>query len=251
MGDFDGKVALVTGGSSGIGRASALLYAQHGAQVVVADLNTDGGSETVQLIQDAGGTASFVSTDISDADSCAAMVQACLDTYGKLDVACNAAGIGGYTERLVDYPLDEWHKVISINLSGVFFSLKYEIPAMLANGSGAIVNISSILGMVSTYHVAAYSAAKHGVIGLTKTAAIENAKLGIRVNAIGPGSIDTPMITGILENERAKTATIRSHPIGRVGYPEEVAELVIWLTSYKASYVTGAYYPVDGGFLAQ
>ena len=251
MSDFVGKVALVTGGSSGIGRASALLYAQQGAQVMIADLDEVGGQATVNLIEEAGGEAIFVRTNIAQPEDCAAMVKTCVDTYGQLDAACNAAGIGGHTERLIDYPFEEWRKVININLTGVFLSLKYEIPAMLTNGGGAIVNISSILGMVSTYHVPAYSAAKHGVIGLTKTAALENAKLGVRVNVIGPGSIETPMIDGILENEQIKNATIRAHPIGRVGQPEEVAELVIWLTSSKASYVTGAYYPVDGGYLAQ
>lgn len=251
MSDFAGKVALVTGGSSGIGRASALLYAQQGAQVVIADLNDEGGAETVNLIEEAGGVAIYVPTNVAQPEDCAAMVKACVDTYGKLDVACNAAGIGGQLTRLVDYPFAEWQKVININLGGVFLSLQYELSAMLANGGGAIVNISSILGMIGTYNAAAYSAAKHGVIGLTQVAAIENAKLGIRVNAIGPGSIETPMIEKLMQNERSKAVTLAMHPLGRVGRPEEVAELVIWLTSDKASYVTGAYYPVDGGYLAQ
>lgn len=251
MSDFVDKVALVTGGSSGIGRASALLYAELGAKVVVADLNADGGQETVSLIEEAGGLATFVRTNIAEPEDCENMVKTCLETFGQLDAACNAAGIGGLTERFVDYPFEEFQKVININLGGVFLAMKYQIPAMIDNGSGAIVNISSILGMISTYNVAAYSAAKHGVIGLTKTAAIEYAKLGVRVNAIGPGSIETPMIEGIMANERARNATLRMHPIGRVGQPEEVAELVVWLTSDKASYVTGAYYPVDGGYLAQ
>ncbi len=250
MSEFTGKVALVTGASSGIGRKTAQLYAREGARVVVSDMSVPGGEETVRLIQEAGGEAIFVQTDVSDPAACEALIQRILETYGRLDFACNNAGIGGESNPTGGYSIEGWRKVIDINLSGVFYCMRYEIPAMLENG-GAIVNMSSILGQVGFAGSPAYVAAKHGVIGLTKNAAMEYAAQGIRVNAVGPAFIRTPMITDITASPESHQMLLSLHPIGRLGEPEEVAEAVIWLSSEKASFVTGAYLPVDGGYLTR
>jgi NAD(P)-dependent dehydrogenase (short-subunit alcohol dehydrogenase family) len=251
MGEFTGKVAVVTGASSGIGRASALFYAREGAQVVVSDINETGGQETVGLIQAAGGEAFFVKTDVATPADCEALVKKTVKKFGRLDFACNNAGIGGEQNLTADYSVEGWQKVIAINLSGIFYCMKYEIPAMLKAGGGAIVNMASILGQVGFTGAPAYVAAKHGVIGLTKNAAIDYAAKGIRVNSIGPAFIRTPMIASLEENAEALNMLIGLHPMGRLGLPEEVAELVIWLSSRRASFVTGAYYSVDGGYLAR
>ena len=246
MADFSGKVALVTGASSGIGRMSALYYAREGAKVVISDLNEEGGQETVKLIQKANGEAYFVKSNVAKPEDCESLVQKTLEKYGRLDMACNNAGISGESNLTVGYSIEGWKKVIDINLSGVFYCMKYEIPAMLKTGGGAIVNLASILGQVGFGGAAAYTAAKHGVVGLTQVAALENSPQGIRINAVGPGFIKTPMIADIDE-----ALLVPLHPIGRLGKPEEVAELIIWLSSDKASFITGAYYPVDGGYLAR
>ena len=251
MGEFTGKVAIVTGSSSGIGRASALFYAREGARVVVSDLDEKGGQETVQLIQAASGEAFFVKTDVATPADCEALVKKTVKKFGRIDFACNNAGIGGEQNLTADYSVEGWQKVIAINLSGIFYCMKYEIPAMLKTGGGAIVNMASILGQVGFTGAPAYVAAKHGVIGLTKNAAIEYAAQGIRVNSIGPAFIRTPMIASLEENAEALNMLIGLHPMGRLGLPEEVAELVIWLSSKRASFVTGAYYSVDGGYLAR
>ena len=251
MGEFTGKVAVVTGASSGIGRASALFYAREGAQVVVSDINETGGQETVALIQAAKGEAFFVKTDVATPADCEALVKKTVKKFGRLDFACNNAGIGGEQNLTADYSVEGWQKVIAINLSGIFYCMKYEIPAMLKTGGGAIVNMVSILGQVGFTGAPAYVAAKHGVIGLTKNAAIDYAAKGIRVNSIGPAFIRTPMIASLEENADALNMLIGLHPMGRLGLPEEVAELVIWLSSKRASFVTGAYYSVDGGYLAR
>jgi len=251
MSEFTGKVALVTGAASGIGRTSALFYAREGAKVTVSDVNKLGGEETVRLIGDAGGEAIFAKADVSSPADCKALVRRTVETYGRLDFACNNAGIGGEQNPTASYSIEGWQNVIAINLSGVFYCMKYEIPEMLKAGGGAIVNMASILGQVGFAGSPAYVAAKHGVIGLTKNAAIEYAAQGNRVNSIGPGFIRTPMITVLEENEEALNMLVGLHPIGRLGLPEEVAELVIWLSSHRASFVTGAYYPVDGGYLAR
>jgi NAD(P)-dependent dehydrogenase (short-subunit alcohol dehydrogenase family) len=192
----------------------------------------------------------FVPADVSSPADCERLVAATVERLGRLDIACNNAGIGGETNHTADYSLDAWAKVIGINLSGVFYCMKYEIPAMLAAGKGAIVNMASILGAVGFAGAPAYVAAKHGVVGLTRTAAVEYAARGIRINAVGPAFIRTPLIRALEENTPARDALLARHPVGRLGRPEEVAALALWLSSDEASFVTGSYYPVDGGYLA-
>ena len=244
---FDGKVALVTGGGSGIGQSTCHLYAKEGARVVVSDVDEKGGRETVRTIQEMGGEATFTRADVSNPEDCQAMVTTALEAYGRLDIAFNNAGIGGEANLTADYSIEGWQKVIAINLSGVFYCMKYEIPVMLKAGSGAIVNMASVLGSVAFEQSSAYVAAKHGVLGLTKNAAVEYGRHGIRINSVGPGFIQTPLISGLEQDEQIRNHLISLHPMGRLGKPEEVAELVIWLSSDKASFIPGAYHVVDGG----
>lgn len=251
MAELEDKVAIVTGAASGIGRSTALALAREGAQVVVSDVDEAGGQETVRLIEQQGGEAIFVKTDVSDPGAVEALVDKAVETYGRLDVMVNNAGIGGEQALLADYSLENWNRVIGINLSGVFYGMKYAIPAMLASGGGSIINVASILGQVGFATAPAYVAAKHGIVGLTKNAALEYSAQGVRVNAVGPGFIRTPMIEQLEEDEATNQMLVSMHPIGRLGEPEEVAELIVWLASDKASFVTGSYYPVDGGYLAR
>jgi NAD(P)-dependent dehydrogenase (short-subunit alcohol dehydrogenase family) len=251
MAELENKVAVVTGAASGIGRSTALALAREGARVVVSDVDEAGGKETARLIEQQGGEAIFVKTDVSDPGAVKALVDKAVETYGRLDVMVNNAGIGGESALLADYSLESWDRVIGINLSGVFYGMKYAIPAMLESDGGSIINVASILGQVGFATAPAYVAAKHGVLGLTKNAALEYSAQGVRVNAVGPGFIHTPMIEALEEDEATNQMLISMHPIGRLGRPEEVAELIVWLASDKASFVTGAYYPVDGGYLAR
>lgn len=246
------KVALVTGGSSGIGRATALAFAREGAKVAVADLNIVGGEETVSLIKSAGGEACFIEANMAEAASVEAMVKKTVETYGRLDCAHNNAGVEGTLTRTAEYEEDQWDHVIRINLTGVWLCMKYEIPQMLQQGSGAIVNTASGAGLIGVKRMPAYVASKHGVVGLTKTAALEYAKSGIRVNAVCPGVIETSMVERVTGGRPdILDKMIAAEPIGRSGQPEEIAEAVVWLCSDAASFVTGHAMAVDGGAVAQ
>jgi NAD(P)-dependent dehydrogenase (short-subunit alcohol dehydrogenase family) len=246
------KVALVTGAGSGIGRATALAFAREGAKVVVSDIVTEGGRETVRLIQSGGGNAVFVEADVSKTAEVEALIQQAVAAYGRIDCAHNNAGIEGQAARIIDDTDDNWDRVIAINLTGVRLCMKYEIRQMLAQRGGAIVNTASGAGLVGIRGSSAYVASKHGVIGLTKTAALEYAKTGIRVNAVCPGVIQTPMVERITQAApRVAEALTALHPMGRTGKPEEIAEAVVWLCSEAASFVTGHALSVDGGYVTQ
>jgi len=247
--NLENKAAIVTGASSGIGRAIAVRLATAGARVVVSDVDEEGGAETVELITGQGGQAFFFEADTSKPQDNENLVKEAEKRFGALHIAVNNAGIGGPSAPVADYPLDGWEKVLAINLSGVFYGMRFQIPAMKRAGGGSIVNMASILGQVGFRGFCAYVAAKHGVVGLTKNAALEYAPQGIRVNSVGPAFIKTPLVDSL--DEKTKSGLVDLHPIGRLGEASEVAELVVWLASDEASFVTGAYYAVDGGYLAQ
>ena len=246
---LEGKVAIITGAGSGIGKAAAELFAKEGAKVVVSDINEANGKSAVDEITKNGGEAFFIKADSSKPEDNEELIKQTVVKYGALDIAVNNAGIGGPLAMTGEYPIDGWQKVIGINLSGVFYGLRYQIPAMLEKG-GSIVNIASILGSAGTKLSPAYVAAKHGVLGLTKAAALEYADKNIRINSVGPGYIKTPLIMNSLD-KNALDALVGLHPIGRIGESEEIAELIFCLASPKSSFVTGSYYPADGGYLAQ
>jgi NAD(P)-dependent dehydrogenase (short-subunit alcohol dehydrogenase family) len=249
---FADKAALVTGGASGIGRAAALSFAHGGARVVVADVNQVGGEETVRLVKTEGGEAVFVKADVRAAVDVEAMVAATLQTFGRLDIAFNNAGVLGSGAAMIDFTEDDWDDVMGINLKGVWLCMKHEIPAMIQAGGGAIVNTSSIAGLVGSQHSPAYAASKHGVVGLTKTAALQYAPHGIRVNCVCPAAVYSPMLeTLVTRNPQVGERLLASQPNGRFASPEEVAAVVTWLCSDAASFVTGAALPVDGGYTAQ
>jgi NAD(P)-dependent dehydrogenase (short-subunit alcohol dehydrogenase family) len=256
-GALDGKVALVTGAGSGIGRATAIKLATGGAKVTVADVNEDGGRETVDSIEQAGGDAMFVRTDVANSADVQALIRATVETYGRLDCAVNNAGISGTSGDgrrygTHEYPEELWARILSINLTGLFLCLKHEIAQMLAQGTGgAIVNLASIAGLVGGFG-SAYVASKHGVVGVTRNTALEYARSGIRINAVCPGAVETAMtaaafsaIPGLEERWR------ETEPVGRFAAPREIAEAITWLCSDAASFVTGVALPVDGGWTAQ
>jgi len=248
MKQLENKVAIITGAGSGIGKSTALLFAKEGAKVIVSDISEANGKSVVEEIKKSGGEAFFVKADSSKAADHEALVKQTIEKYGALDIAVNNAGIGGPLGVTGEYPIDGWQKVIDINLSGVFYGLRYQIPAMLPKG-GSIVNIASILGQAGTKFSPAYVAAKHGVVGLTKAAALEYADKNIRINSVGPGYIKTPLLNSL--DEATMKALVGLHPIGRLGESGEIAELIFWLASSRSSFVTGAYYAADGGYLAQ
>jgi NAD(P)-dependent dehydrogenase (short-subunit alcohol dehydrogenase family) len=255
-GQFDGRVALVTGGGSGIGRATALAFAREGAQVVVADVDTYGGEETARRIHESETgckDALFLPVDISEATQVETMIVRTVEAFGRLDYAFNNAGVEGSGLFTHEYPESEWRRIISTNLIGTWLCMKYEIARMVQQGSGAIVNTASIAGLVaSPSSGSAYTASKHGVVGLTRTAAVEYAQAGIRVNAVCPGAIATPMVDRtIARRPEMRERLVRAEPVGRLGTPEEVAASVVWLCSDQASFVTGVPMPVDGGYVAQ
>jgi NAD(P)-dependent dehydrogenase (short-subunit alcohol dehydrogenase family) len=247
---LDKKVAIITGASSGIGKSAALLFSQHGAKIVLADIDEAGGNKVKDEIINAGGEAIFVKADTSNPDDSKKTVDKAKEAFGRLDIAVNNAGVAGESAPVGDYSIESWNKTIAINLSGVFYGMHYQIPTMLETGGGAVVNIASILGKVGFATSSAYVAAKHGVVGLSKTAALEYSSQGVRINSVGPGFIKTPLLENNLDKE-AMEQIAGMHPIGRMGEANEVAELILWLSSDKASFVTGSYHAVDGGYLAQ
>jgi NAD(P)-dependent dehydrogenase (short-subunit alcohol dehydrogenase family) len=249
--ELQGKVALVTGGTSGIGRETAVLFAKSGAKVVVAGRRGPEGEETIELIRAAGGDSLFVKTDVSKASEVETLIKRAVEKFGRVDIAFNNAGIEGVWVPIVRQSEEDWDQIIAINLKGVWLCLKHEIRQMLKQGAGgAIVNMGSVTGLIGSVGAAAYSASKHGVIGLTKSAALENAKSGIRVNAVCPGFTETPMAERIFRVPQIHKHVLSCHPIGRLGRPMEIAEAVLWMCSDRASFMTGETLVLDGGFLA-
>ena len=249
---LEGKTVLVTGASAGIGRAAALAMAREGARVMVVDMTEAPGNETVELIRKAGGEAQFTRTNVAIASEAAAMVAAAVKAFGRLDCAFNNAGVSGKIARTADDTEENFDHIMAVNLRGVWLCMKYEIQQMLKQGGGAIVNTASAAGLVGSHGMPAYTASKHGVIGLTKTAALEYARAKIRVNAVCPGVIDTAMVAGMVSGHpRLKDVLVSVEPVARMGQPGEIGEAVTWLLSDYASFVTGCALPVDGGMTAQ
>ena len=250
---MQGKVAFVTGGASGIGRATAIAFAKKGANVVITDVSDNNGQAVVQEIKSQNCEALYIHVDVSHPDEVERAVQATVGQFGRLDYGANIAGISGVSAPVTDYKTEDWNSVIGINLTGVFLSMKYELQQMMKQGSGAVVNMASILGQAGFANSVAYASAKHGVIGMTETAAIEYAPKGIRVNAVCPGFIETPMLSGMgmTRGTDIYKSIASLHPMGRLGLAEEIASVVVWLCSDEASFVTGESIRVDGGYLAQ
>jgi NAD(P)-dependent dehydrogenase (short-subunit alcohol dehydrogenase family) len=251
--DLHGKVVLVTGAASGIGRATAELFGRMGARVVASDADAGRGEETVSALVNAGGEGRFVAADVTDGEAVGRLVAAAVDAYGRLDCAANCAGIGGGHGLTHQYPEEEWDRIVSTDLRGTWLSMRAEIEAMVSQGGGgAIVNTSSTLGLRGSPMASAYSASKHGVLGLTRTAAIEYASAGIRVNAVCPGAIDTPMMDETFERFPGfREGLLGFVPMGRMGRPDEVAAAIAWLSSDAASFITGEVLAVEGGLLSR
>jgi NAD(P)-dependent dehydrogenase (short-subunit alcohol dehydrogenase family) len=250
-GRFEGKVAIVTGAAGGIGRAACLGFAEEGARVVVADMDADEGVRTVELVTQAGGKALFCQTDVSRNDDCKAMVDAALSTYGRLDVAFNNAGIGSSGFALAEEDEVTFDRMIAINLKGVFLSMRHEIAAMLKGGGGTIVNTSSVAGLVGNPGLSSYCAAKHGVTGITRAAALDYIKQGIRINAICPGATRTRLLEAWFQDPGVEQHVMSLHPVGRIADPQEMARVVLFLASPDSSFMVGCAVPVDGGLTAQ
>lgn len=248
-GRFEGKVAMVTGGGSGMGEAASLAFAREGAKVVVVDIDPASGSETVTRIERADGQALYQQADVSSESDVESVVRAAVDAYGALDCAFNNAGFVGSNAKIAEYLESEWDRLIDVNLKGVWLCMKYQIKQMLAQGGGAIVNNSSALGLVGGGS-GAYAASKHAVVGLTKTAALEYARDGIRINAVCPGPTATPPLLRLLDDPERRRRSAERIPMGRLGQPSEIAEAVLWLCSDAASFVTGSAFSVDGGHVA-
>lgn len=244
---FENKVALVTGAGSGIGRYSALAFADEGASVMVSDINAKGGEETVKMIQESNGNAHFFQCDVSQADQVKKLIQTTTDTFGRLDYAINNAGISMHPASTVELDEAEWDRVININLKSVYLCMKYEIPHMQKIGGGVIINMSSLAGFRGKAGTLAYSASKHGVIGMTKTAALEYAKEGIRINAICPGLTESGMTAGLDQRPELAEPLIALIPMGRMGLSQNIADAVVWLCDDTAAFITGHVLVIDGG----
>lgn len=251
MTELTKKVAVITGAACGIGRACAEDFARRGARVVVSDLPDSDGEKVVAAILEQGGEAIFIACDVSVAGEVEDLMGRTVDHFGALHIGVNNAGIGGEQAPLAEYPIDAWKKVMDVNLTGPFLCMKYQIPHMLEAGGGSIVNVSSILGQVAFPTAPAYTAAKHGLVGLTRAAALDYAEQNVRVNSVGPAFIDTPMIAPLKEDKEAFAGLVATHPMGRIGKPDEVANLVAFLAGDQASFITGSYYAVDGGYLCR
>ncbi|BAO55295.1 SDR family NAD(P)-dependent oxidoreductase [Nonlabens marinus] len=243
------KTVIVTGAASGLGKAIAMRFGKEGYNVVVSDIDKDDSEEVVKAIKEAGGSSHFIKADVSKKSECETLVAKTVEKFGALHAAVNNAGVSGEMALTADYPQENYEKVIAINQNGVLYGCQAQIPAMLEAGGGAIVNMSSMLGSVGSAQSVAYVMAKHAVVGLTKTAGIEYAKKGIRINAVGPGYIETPLLEVLDEEQREQL--VEAHPIGRFGKPDEVANLVYWLASDEASFVSGSYHVIDGGYTAK
>ncbi|HCO67894.1 MAG TPA: short-chain dehydrogenase [Dysgonomonas sp.] len=245
------KIAIVTGGGSGFGHAMSKLYAEEGAKVVVSDILVEDGEETVHEIIEAGGEAIFLKVDVSKPEENESLVKTAVKQYGRLDIAFNNAGIGGTSAPIADYPVEIFDKVIRINLCSVFYGMHYQIPQMLKNGGGVIVNMASVHGLVGFGGSAGYVAAKHGVVGLTKNVAIEYGQQNIRANTVCPGFVETKITEQLMKDKEAYDFLVRKHPMGRLGQIDEVVDIVLWLSSDRSSFCNGGTYTVDGGYVAK
>lgn len=251
MNDYSGKIAVITGAGSGLGQATARLMASRGARVIVADLVVDAGQQTADDIVGQGGDATFMQLDVADHRAVDALFAAIGNAEGGLDVLVNCAGIATTLAPIADYPIEDWHRAIDINLNGTFYCIKYAIPLMLKSGGGAIVTMSSIMGSIGNATASAYCAGKHALVGITKAVAQEYAAQGIRINAVAPGVVETPLSAPGLATKEARDYMLAATPAGRFGKPEEVAALIAFLCSDEAGYITGGYYPIDGGYLTR